>query len=263
MYATFLNRAFDQVLMDVALHRLPVTFALDRAGITGDDGPSHNGVWDLALLGVVPGIRVAAPRDEPTLRAELREAVGWSEGPTVVRFPKTPLGEDIAALRTVGGTAVLAEPGADADTDVLVVSVGAVARSVLSACDAVRQAGFTVRVVDPQWVTPVDPALVGLARRSRLVVTVEDGSVVGGVGSRVAQALGEAGLATPVRQLGMPPRFPKHGSVADVTSWAGLTVQDIGRRIVEWSVLIAPDSAPAAANGDVPAAPRAAEPGDG
>jgi len=237
VYATFLNRAFDQLLMDVALHRLPVTVVLDRAGLTGEDGPSHNGVWDLAVLGVVPGIRIAAPRDEPTLRLELNEAVEHSTGPTVVRFPKTPLPDVIPALRRVGGVDVLAEPH-DQAVDVLVVSVGSLAHDVLGACAAVRQAGYTVRVVDPRWVTPVDPALVDLARAASLVVTVEDGSVVGGVGSRIAQTLTEHNVGVAMRQIGVPSEFPAHGKVPDVQSWAGLTNQDIGRRIVEWSVLV-------------------------
>jgi 1-deoxy-D-xylulose-5-phosphate synthase len=255
IYATFLNRAFDQVLLDVALHRLPVTFVLDRAGITGDDGPSHNGVWDLAVLGVVPGLRIAAPRDEPRLRAQLREAVSWQDGPTVVRFPKTPLGGDVPAVRTISGIDVLAEPNAECDVDVLIVSVGAVAADVLVAGDAVRQAGFTVRVVDPGWVSPVDSALADLAGRAKLVVTVEDGSEAGGVGSRIAQTIARNAVFTPVRQIGVPALFPAHGSVPDVKSWAGLTSQDIGRRIVEWSVVVAPSGE---SGTDVPAARRAA-----
>ncbi|MCW2494628.1 MAG: dxs [Jatrophihabitans sp.] len=241
IYATFLNRAFDQLLMDVALHKLPVTVVLDRAGITGEDGPSHNGVWDLALLGVVPGIRIAAPRDEATLRLELNEAVEHGDGPTVVRFPKTPLTDPIPALRRVGGVDVLAEPSAAA-VDVLVVAVGSTATEVLDACASVRQAGYTVRVVDPRWVTPVDPGLITLAREAALVVTVEDGSVAGGVGSRVAQALVAAGVDVPLRQIGVPAEFPVHGRVADVRTWAGLTIQDIGRRIVEWSAVVSPSS---------------------
>jgi 1-deoxy-D-xylulose-5-phosphate synthase len=243
VYATFLNRAFDQVLLDVALHRLPVTFVLDRAGITGEDGPSHNGVWDLAILGVVPGIHIAAPRDESRLRAQLRDAVAYSDGPTVVRFPKTPLPADIPALRSLGHVDVLAEDGAH-DTDVLIVAVGASAPDALAAADMVRGAGFTVRVVDPGWVTPVAEELLDLARDSRLVVTLEDGSATGGVGTRVAQAAATAGVPAPVRQLGVPTRFPAHGSVADVKSWAGLTSQDVGRRIVEWAVLVCLPSGP-------------------
>ncbi|WAX57366.1 1-deoxy-D-xylulose-5-phosphate synthase [Jatrophihabitans cynanchi] len=256
VYATFLNRAFDQLLMDVALHRLPVTVVLDRAGITGDDGPSHNGVWDLAILGVVPGLRLAAPRDEPSLRAELAEAVSWSGGPTVVRFPKTPLVESVPALRRVGGVDVLAEAAAEGPVDVLAVAVGAVARDVLEACGAVRRAGFSVRVVDPRWVMPVDPALVELAARAALVVTVEDGVVDGGVGARIAQHLSAAGVDVPTRQLGVPHEFPAHGTVSDVRTWAGLTVPDLGRRIVEWAVVVSPGSEPGA---DLPAMRRAGE----
>jgi 1-deoxy-D-xylulose-5-phosphate synthase len=237
IYATFLNRAFDQVLLDVALHRLPVTFVLDRAGLTGDDGPSHNGMWDLAILGVVPGLRIAAPRDEPTLRAELSEAVDWAEGPTALRFPKTPLGDDLPALRHVDGVDVLAEPD-DGAVDVLVVAIGAVAGEALEAADAVRQAGYTVRVVDPRWVQPVPPALADLARSAGLVVSVEDGVVAGGVGARVSQAIRAAGVDTPTREIGIPVVFPAHGKVPEVKVAVGLTVQDIGRRIVEWSALV-------------------------
>jgi len=238
IYATFLNRAFDQVLMDVALHRLPVTLVLDRAGITGDDGASHNGVWDLAILGVVPGLRIAAPRDEQTLRAELREASEHAAGPTVVRFPKTPLGRDIPARRRVGGVDVLAEPDPSADVDVLVIAVGATAPDVLEAAESVRQAGYTVRVVDPRWVTPIDSALRQLAARASLVVTVEDGVVTGGVGSRVAQDLHAAGIDVATREIGVPVQFLNHGKVADVRAHAGLSSQSIGRRIVEWSALV-------------------------
>ena len=240
IYATFLNRAFDQLLMDVALHRLPVTFVLDRAGITGEDGPSHNGMWDLAILGVVPGLRIAAPRDEPTLRAQLREAVDWDAGPTVVRFPKTPVGRDLPARREVGGVHVLAEPD-PGGVDVLVVAVGAVASDVVDAAEAVRQAGYTVRVVDPRWVMPVSPALIDFARDARLVVTVEDGVVTGGVGSRLAQTLHAAGVDVATREIGVPVRFLDHGKVPDVRAAVGLTVQDIGRRIVEWSALVQGD----------------------
>ncbi len=256
LYATFLNRAFDQFLLDVALHRLPVTLVLDRAGLTGEDGPSHNGVWDLSILGVVPGIRIAAPRDEATLRAELREATSISTGPTVVRFPKTPMGPDLPALRQAGGGDVLAEPSPDADVDVLVIAVGAIAAGVLEASASVRQAGYTIRVVDPRWVTPVDPAIAKLARHAMLVVTVEDGSVTGGVGTRVAQLLAAADVDTLVRTIGVPAEFPPHGSVPDVRAWAGMTIQDIGRRIVEWASLVSSRNDPGQT---VPDSSRAAD----
>ena len=234
IYATFLNRAFDQVVMDVALHRLPVTFVLDRAGVTGDDGPSHNGMWDLALLGIVPGLRIAAPRDEPTLREALREALEHSDGPTALRFPKTPLGQDLPAVRHMGVVDVLAEPDEDAVVDVLVVAVGATAADVVEAATTAEQAGYTVRVVSPRWVNPIPSELVELAERAALVVTVEDGVVVNGVGSRVSQTLRSAGTEVPTREIGLPVRFLEHGSVAAVRASVGLTVQDIGRRIVEW-----------------------------
>ncbi|MEO9110235.1 MAG: transketolase C-terminal domain-containing protein, partial [Jatrophihabitantaceae bacterium] len=244
IYATFLNRAFDQLLLDIALHRLPVTLVLDRAGVTGEDGPSHNGVWDLAILGVVPGLRLAAPRDEATLRAQLHEAAAYGDGPSVVRFPKTPLAADLPAVRQVDGLDVLAEPAPDADVDVLIVTVGAMATDVLDACIAIGQAGYSVRVVDPQWVHPVPAGLVDLARRATLVVTVEDGIVAGGVGARIGQALSAAGLDVPTRQIGVPTEFPVHGKVADIRGWAGLTVPSIGRRIVEWSAVVASGSEP-------------------
>jgi 1-deoxy-D-xylulose-5-phosphate synthase len=255
VYSTFLNRAFDQLLMDVALHRLPVTVVLDRAGVTGEDGPSHNGMWDLALLQMVPGIRLGAPRDEDTLRGLLREAVAVSDGPTVLRFPKTPLGAPVPAVRSTGAVDVLAEPSADADVDVLVVAVGAVAADVCEAARAVTGAGYTVRVVAPRWVIPVDEALTALAARAAVVVTVEDGVVAGGIGSRVSQTIRAAGLDVPTREIGLPVRFLEHGSVADVRATAGLTVQDVGRRIVEWTALLS-SAGDAGGAEDVPAARR-------
>jgi 1-deoxy-D-xylulose-5-phosphate synthase len=238
IYATFLNRAFDQLLMDVALHRLPVTFVLDRAGITGNDGPSHNGMWDLALLGMVPGLRIAAPRDEETLRTLLREAVATADGPTVVRYPKTPIGAELPAARRVGDVDVLREPDPTSAVDVLVVAVGSLAADVLDAALAVESAGYTVRVVAPRWVSPVDPALITFADQAALVVTVEDGVSTGGVGSRISQTLREAGRDVPTREIGIPVRFLEHGNVAGVRASVGLTVQDIGRRIVEWAATV-------------------------
>jgi 1-deoxy-D-xylulose-5-phosphate synthase len=232
VYATFLNRAFDQLLMDVALHKAGVTIVLDRAGVTGDDGASHNGMWDLSMLGIVPGIRLAAPRDEPTLRTALAEAVAVHDAPTVVRYPKTPLGADVAAVRSLGGVDVLSETGTG-DVDVLLVSVGALAQDSIAAAGRVREAGFSVRVIDPRWVTPVPEALLGLATQARLVVTVEDGVVVNGVGSRISQRLREAGQDVATAELGIPDEFLDHGKVGDVRARIGLTPQGISRRIIE------------------------------
>jgi 1-deoxy-D-xylulose-5-phosphate synthase len=240
IYATFLNRAFDQALMDVALHGLPVTFVLDRAGITGEDGASHNGVWDLSLMNIVPGMRVAAPRDAATLRQELREAVAVDDGPTVLRFPKGAVGEDIPAVGTVGGMDVLARGDDDV---VLLVAVGSMCRLALEVAARAAQQGIGVTVVDPRWVTPVPPELVELARGYRLVVTVEDGGVVGGVGSTVSQALRAADVDVPTRDIGVPQRFLDHGTVAQVRAEVGLTAQEVARRLVETVSRLEPDPA--------------------
>ena len=230
IYATFLNRAFDQVLMDVALHKQPVTFVLDRAGVTGEDGPSHNGMWDLSILQVVPGLSVAAPRDGAQLAAQLREALAVVDGPTVVRFPKAAVGADIPAIDTAGAVDVLARTP---DDDVLLVSVGAMAAVALEVAERAASHGIGVTVVDPRWVKPVDPALVSLARGFRLVVTLEDSGRVGGVGSAIAGALAEDGNDVPVRILGIPPRFLDHGSRAEVLEECGLTAQRVARTVIE------------------------------
>jgi 1-deoxy-D-xylulose-5-phosphate synthase len=237
LYATFLNRAFDQLLMDVALHKAGVTLVLDRAGVTGEDGASHHGMWDLAMLGVVPGIHLAVPRDEPTLRAALAECLSISDAPSVLRYPKTPLGADIVALRSVGGIDVLSE-SASGPVDVLLVSVGAMAPDVLDAAERVGEAGYTVRVIDPCWVTPVPPALADFAAQAGVLVTVEDGVVVNGAGSRFAQYLGEQGLTVPTREIGIPVDFLQHGKVAEVRTAIGLTPQGISRRAIEFAAAV-------------------------
>jgi 1-deoxy-D-xylulose-5-phosphate synthase len=228
LYATFLNRAFDQALMDVALHRLPVTFVLDRAGVTGEDGASHNGMWDLSLLQLVPGIRIAAPRDGATLREELREAVSVEDGPTAVRFPRGAVGDDLPALERIGPVDLLRR-----GSDVLLVSVGAMARIALDVADRLAAQGISASVVDPRWVAPVPAELLVLAAQHQLVVTIEDGGRAGGVGSRVSQALRDADIDVPVRDVGIPQQFLDHGSRAQVLAEVGLTAQDVARMIVE------------------------------
>ena len=230
LYATFMNRAFDQALMDVALHRLPVTFVLDRAGVTGDDGASHNGMWDLSLLQLVPGIRLAAPRDGATLREELREALAVDDGPTAVRFPKGAVGEDVPAIERLGVLDVLRRQPGD---DVLLVAVGPMVRLGLEVADRAAAQGVGVTVVDPRWVTPVAPELVELAKSYRLVLTVEDNGRVGGVGALVSQALRDADVDVPARDVGIPQRFLDHASRAQVLAEIGLTAQDVARKVVE------------------------------
>jgi 1-deoxy-D-xylulose-5-phosphate synthase len=230
VYATFLNRAFDQVLMDVALHRCGVTFVLDRAGVTGDDGPSHNGMWDMSLLQVVPGLRIAAPRDAGRLRELLGEAVQVDDAPTVVRFPKGPPPADLPSVGRVGGVDVLVREGAK---DVLVVAVGAMATTCVEVATRLGAQGIGVTVVDPRWVKPVDPALVDLAREHRLVVNVEDNGIVGGTGTALLQALNEARVTTPVRLHGVPQEFLDHAKRARVLERVGLTPQTLARSVVE------------------------------
>jgi 1-deoxy-D-xylulose-5-phosphate synthase len=228
IYATFLNRAFDQALMDIALHRLGVTFVLDRAGITGDDGPSHNGMWDLSLLQLLPGVRIAAPRDAATLRAELQEAVQIDDGPTVVRFPKSAVEPDLPGIDTIGGIDVLSRRRG---SSVLVVSVGAMASTCMAMADELADRGIAATVVDPRWVYPVAPALVELAARHRLVVTVEDGNIVGGIGTAIAQALRHHGVDTPAHEFGIPPRFHQTAKRAALLSAFGLNAVTLADRV--------------------------------
>ncbi|GAA0800235.1 1-deoxy-D-xylulose-5-phosphate synthase [Spirilliplanes yamanashiensis] len=228
VYATFLNRAFDQVLLDVAMHDLPVTFVLDRAGVTGPDGPSHYGIWDMSVFGVVPGLRIAAPRDAATLREELREAVAVEDGPTVLRFPTGSVAADIPALRRVGPVDVLHETDRK---DVLLVAVGAFAPMALDVADRLTGQGYGVTVVDPRWVRPVPIELTALAREHRLVVTVEDGVRAGGVGDAVAKALRDADVDVPLRDFGVPAEFIPHGTRAEILASVGLTAQDVAREV--------------------------------
>jgi 1-deoxy-D-xylulose-5-phosphate synthase len=230
VYATFLNRAFDQVLMDCALHRCGVTFVLDRAGVTGDDGASHNGMWDMSVLQVVPGLRLAAPRDAARLRELLNEAVEVDDAPTVVRFPKGPPPADVEAVDRVGGVDVLVREG---DRDVLVVGVGSMAHTAVEVGERLVAQGIGVTVVDPRWVKPVDPALVDLARDHRLVVHLEDNGRVGGVGATVLQALNDAGVTTPFRLHGIPQEFLDHAKRAVILERIGLDAQTLARGIVE------------------------------
>jgi 1-deoxy-D-xylulose-5-phosphate synthase len=235
VYSTFLNRAFDQLLMDVALHRLPVTVVLDRAGVTGSDGASHNGMWDMSILSVVPGLRLAAPRDEPTLREALREAVEVIDGPSVVRFPKGTPPVDVPALERRGPVDVLRRGERQ---EVLLVAVGSMVPMCLAAAERAADHGIEVTVVDPRWVLPVSAELVDLAAAHRLVVTVEDGGRAGGVGTTLTQALQDRSVDVPLRALGLPQAFLEHGSVGQVLADAGLTEQDVARRIAEWTAVL-------------------------
>ena len=230
IYATFMNRAFDQVLMDVALHKAGVTFVLDRSGVTGPDGPSHHGVWDLAILQVVPHIRLAAPRDATRLREELAEALAVNDAPTVIRFPRGSVGADIEAVRRCDdGVDVLLEA---AHKDVLIVAIGTFATLGLEVAARLAQQGIGATVVDPRWVVPVPTSIIDMARDHRLVITLEDGVRVGGIGTRIRQDLRSAGVDTAVDELGLPDEFLDHGTREEILAEAGLTAQDIARDVV-------------------------------
>ncbi|MFT4044538.1 MAG: 1-deoxy-D-xylulose-5-phosphate synthase [Gordonia sp. (in: high G+C Gram-positive bacteria)] len=235
VYSTFLNRAFDQLVMDVALLKLPVTLVLDRSGITGPDGPSHHGMWDLSLMAMVPGLRVAAPRDAVRLREEFDEALATEDGPTALRFSKGAVPEDIRAVeRLDDGVDVLrrSTPGAgDAAGDVLIVGVGAFCGLALDTAQRLSRQGIDATVIDPRWVLPVPESVAVLAARHRLVVTLEDGGVSGGVGAAVSGALSEADVHVPVQVRGIPQRFIDHASRGEILAELGLTAQDLARSI--------------------------------
>jgi len=244
IYSTFLNRAFDQLLMDVALHRLPVTVVLDRAGVTGPDGASHNGMWDGSILQVVPGLRIAAPRDATRIAELLGEAVEVSDGPTVLRFPKGTVGAEVEAVGSLGRMDVVYRPGGEAGPDahdVLLIGAGPMAGVCVEAAGRLADQGIGVTVVDPRWVKPVDEALVGAAAGHRLVVTVEDNGRAGGFGDAVSRLLRDTGVDTPVRTFGLPQEFLGHGKREEILADAGLVPQHLAREITEAVARLTPE----------------------
>jgi 1-deoxy-D-xylulose-5-phosphate synthase len=233
VYATFLNRAFDQLLMDVALHKLPVTVALDRAGVTGPDGASHHGMWDGSILQVVPGLKIAVPRDATRLAELLNEAVAVSDGPTVLRYPRANVGAEIEAVAKLGDADVLARPAAGAQKDVLLVGAGTMSVICAEAAQRLTDHGIGVTVVDPRWVKPLDEALVDAAREHRLVVTVEDNGRVGGFGDALCRLLRDHEVDTPARTFGLPQRFLEQGERGQLLDAFGLAPQHLARAITE------------------------------
>jgi len=231
LYSTFLNRAFDQLLLDVALHRLPVTIALDRAGVTGPDGPSHHGMWDGSVLQLVPGLRIAAPRDASRVAELLNEAVEVSDGPTVLRYPKGKVGGEVEASGSLGGMDVLRFPRQDLGADVLLIGAGPMALTGLEVADRLAGYGIGVTVVDPRWLKPLDEALTGAARRHRLVVTIEDNGVAGGFGDAVCRLLRAGDVDTTVRTFGLPQQFLGHGTRDEILAEAGLSAASLTEAI--------------------------------
>ena len=232
IYSTFLNRAFDQLLLDVALHKAGVTFVLDRAGVTGDDGPSHHGIWDLALTGIVPTMHVAAPRDAARLRETLREAVDISNAPSMVRYPKGAVQIDIPAFERRDGIDVLYR---GESADVLLVSIGSMAAIAVEAASMAYREGVGVTVIDPRWVKPLPTSLITMSQRYKSVVVLEDGIKHGGIASSISEMFREAGLATPIHSIGVPLEFIEHSKRSEILSDLGITAQNISRSIVEWN----------------------------
>ena len=232
VYSTFLNRAFDQLLLDVALHKAGVTFVLDRAGITGDDGPSHNGIWDLALTGIVPTLHVAAPRDGQRLRETLREALDISDAPSLIRFPKGAVNPDIPAFERRDGIDVLYR---GESADILLVSIGAFAAIAVEAAAQAYREGVGVTVVDPRWVKPLPKSLITMAQRYKSVVVLEDGIKHGGIASTISELFREANLNVPVHSIGVPLVFLEHAKRVQILEDLGITAQNITRSLVTWS----------------------------
>jgi 1-deoxy-D-xylulose-5-phosphate synthase len=232
VYSTFLNRAFDQVLLDVALHKAGVTFVLDRAGVTGDDGSSHNGIWDLALTGIIPTMHVAAPRDGARLREVLAEALLINDAPSMLRFPKGAIVADIPAFERRDGIDVLYR---GESADVLLVSVGAMAAMAVEAASQAYREGVGVTVIDPRWVKPLPQSLVTIATRYKSVVVLEDGIRHGGIASTISEMFRDAGLQVPIHSIGVPLIFFEHAKRAEILSELGITAQAISLNIVEWS----------------------------
>ena len=231
IYSTFLNRAFDQLLLDVALHKAGVTFVLDRAGITGDDGPSHHGIWDLALTGIVPTLHVAAPRDGAILRETLHEALDISDAPSLIRFPKGPVGPDIPAFERRDGIDVLYR---GESADVLLVSVGAMAKICVEAASQAYREGVGVTVIDPRWVKPLPQSLLTMARRYKSVVVVEDGIRHGGIASTISEMFRDAELDVPIHSIGVPLEFIEHSKRGEIMTDLGITAQNITHQLVSW-----------------------------
>jgi 1-deoxy-D-xylulose-5-phosphate synthase len=232
VYATFLNRAFDQVLLDVALHKAGVTFVLDRAGITGDDGASHNGIWDLALTGIIPTMHVAAPRDGARLREVLAESIQITDAPSMLRYPKGEVIADIPAFERRDGIDVLYR---GESADVLLVSVGAMAAMAVEAASQAYREGVGVTVIDPRWIKPLPQSLVTMATRYKSVVVLEDGIRHGGIASTISEMFRDAGLQVPIHSIGVPLTFLEHAKRGQILSELGITAQQISLSIVEWS----------------------------
>jgi 1-deoxy-D-xylulose-5-phosphate synthase len=231
IYSTFLNRAFDQLLLDVALHNAGVTFVLDRAGITGDDGPSHHGIWDLALTGIVPHMHVGAPRDGARLKELLRQCIAIDNAPSMIRFPKGAIPADIAALERVDGIDILHRGGTN---QVLVISIGSMASMALEVAQLAHKESIEVTVIDPLWVKPMSSNVTALCAKYSTVVVMEDGIKHAGIASTISESLREAGSQCSVHSIGVPLEFIEHSKRNEILEDLKITPAAIVQQIAGW-----------------------------
>lgn len=232
VYSTFLNRAFDQLLLDVALHKAGVTFVLDRAGITGDDGPSHNGIWDLALTGIVPRLHVGAPRDGARLEELLRESVDIKDAPSLIRFPKGAINPELPAFERRDGIDILYR---GESPDILLIAVGAMAQLSVDAASQAYREGVGVTVIDPRWVKPLPiDAISKMADRYSHVVVIEDGISHGGIASSLSEHFRSLEIDTPIHAIGVPLYFYEHAKRTQLLEEMGITAQAVARQLVTW-----------------------------
>jgi 1-deoxy-D-xylulose-5-phosphate synthase len=231
IYSTFLNRAFDQLLLDVALHNAGVTFVLDRAGITGDDGPSHHGIWDLALTGIVPHMHVGAPRDGARLRELLRLCIAIDNAPSMIRFPKGAIPADIPAVERVSGIDFLHR---GTTQQVLIISVGSMAAMALDVAQLAQKQGIEVTVIDPLWVKPISSNVTALCAQYSTVVVMEDGIKHAGIASSISEALREAGSDCFVHSIGVPLEFIEHSKRNEILDDLAITPAAIVQQIASW-----------------------------
>jgi 1-deoxy-D-xylulose-5-phosphate synthase len=229
LYSTFLNRGWDQVVYDVALHRLPVVFCLDRAGITGPDGASHHGVYDLAILSKVPGMRILAPSSAQELQVMLHDAMDLADsGPVAIRYPR-------GAARQVGehevGVGLLARRTREGDGSACVLAVGRMVTVAEKAADALTEAGIPTTVWDVRSCVPLDETMIDDAASHQLVVTCEDGIREGGIGMAMADRIHAVRDGVPVRVLGLPTRFIPQGKPEEILAQFGLNADGIAAAV--------------------------------
>jgi 1-deoxy-D-xylulose-5-phosphate synthase len=231
IYSTFLNRAFDQLLLDVALHNAGVTFVLDRAGITGDDGPSHHGIWDLALTGIVPNMHVGAPRDGARLKEILRQCIEIENAPSMIRFPKGAIPADIPAVERASGVDILHR---GASQQVLLISIGSMASMAVEVAQLAKQQSIEITVVDPLWVKPISPTVIAMCANYGTVVVMEDGIKHAGIASSISEVLRDAESTCTLHSIGVPLEFIEHSKRNEILDDLEITPAAIVQQIAGW-----------------------------